>query len=214
MSLARTERAALADDLDKLGPAAPTLCQGWLSDDLLCHLLIRENDPIGALGGQIDLFDEIGARRKERLERSTSFAERVQRFRSGPSRLSVFRIPGVDRIANGAEFFVHHEDLLRAQPGWTPRTLGHQTETHLATYLSRMGRLFTRHSPVGVRAELSDQTGALHRIWLHPGDRIVTLVGLPSEVLLYCFGRTGAARVEILGEPEAVEAFRTTELSV
>ena len=66
----------------------------------------------------------------------------------------------------------------------------------------------------GMSADERDQTGALHRIWLHPGDRIVTLVGLPSEVLLYCFGRTGAARVEILGEPEAVEAFRTTELSV
>jgi uncharacterized protein (TIGR03085 family) len=214
MSLASTERAALADDLDKLGPAAPTLCEGWLADDLLCHLLIRENDPIGALTGRAEVFDEIEARRLERLVRSGSFTDRVQRFRTGPDRLSVFRIPGVDRAANGAEYFIHHEDLLRAQPDWAPRAVGRQTQAHLATTLKRMGKLLVRRSPVGVRAELTDQTGPLHRLWLHSGNRIVTLVGLPSEVLLYCFGRTDAAQVEILGEPETVEAFRSADLSV
>ncbi len=214
MSLASTERAALADDLDNLGPAAPTLCEGWLADDLLSHLLMRENDPIGSVGNAVELFDEIGARHKERLEGSSTFAERVQRFRGGPAGLSVFRIPGVDRVANGAEFFIHHEDLLRAQEGWEPRDLGHQTQTHLATTLKRMGRMLVRRSPVGVRAELTDQAGELHHIWLHPGNRILTLVGLSSEVLLYCFGRTGAARVEILGEPETVDAFRSADLSV
>ncbi len=219
MSLARTERAALADDLDRLGPTAPTLCQGWLADDLLCHLLIRENDPIGAVGTAVELFDRIGAARTERMERSGTFTERVQRFRTGPDRFSVFRIPGLDRLANGAEYFIHHEDLLRAQPGFdapgtTPRRLGRQTQTHLATTLARSGRLLTRRSPVAVRAELTDQTGSLHEIWLHPGDRVVTLVGLPSEVLLYCFGRKEAAQVEILGEPETVERFRGAELSI
>lgn len=214
MSLASTERAALADDLDRLGPAAPTLCQGWLADDLLSHLLIRENDPIGALAGRAGLFDEIEARRKEKLEHSGSFTDRVQQFRTGPGRLSVFRIPGVDRAANGAEYFIHHEDLLRAQPDWTPREVGRQTQAHLAAALKRMGRLLARRSPVGVRAELTDQTGSLHQVWLHPGSRIVTLVGLPSEVLLYCFGRIDAAQVEILGEPETVEAFGSADLSV
>lgn len=214
MSLASTERAALADDLDRFGPAAPTLCRGWLASDLLTHLLLRENDLLAAPGMAVSTFDEITAQRAERLESRHSFAERVDRFRRGPAAWSVFRVPGLDRAANGMEFFIHHEDLLRAQPDWKPRDLGRQTQTHLAKVLSRSGRLLTRRSPVGVRAELTDQSGDLHQLWLRPGSRIVTLVGLPAEVLLYCAGRKAASRVEILGEPESLDAFSRADLEI
>lgn len=214
MSLASTERAALADDLDRFGPSAPTLCREWLASDLLTHLLLRENDPLAVPGMAVSTFDEITAQRAERLESRHSFAERVDRLRRGPAAWSVFRIPGVDRAANGMEFFIHHEDLLRAQPGWRPRDVGRQTQTHLARVLSRSGRLLTRRSPVGVRAELTDQSGDLHEMWLRPGNRIVTLVGLPAEVLLYCSGRGQVARVEILGEPEALDAFSRADLEM
>lgn len=214
MSLAGTERAALADDLDQFGPAAPTMCRGWLASDLLTHLLLREDDLLAAPGMAVATFDEITARRAERLEARYGFAERVDRFRRGPAAWSVFRVPGLDRAANGMEFFIHHEDLLRAQPDWRPRDLGRQTQTHLARVLSRTGRLLARRSPVGLRAELTDQSGDLHGMWLRPGSRIVTLVGLPAEVLLYCSGRKEAARVEILGEPDALEAFSKADLAL
>ncbi|WP_130865526.1 TIGR03085 family metal-binding protein [Acidipropionibacterium timonense] len=215
MSLAQTERAALAADLDRLGPTAPTLCEGWLADDLLIHLLLRENDPLAVPGMAVEVFDEVTAARRRQLESRTTFAERVDRLRRGPAPWSVFRVPGLDRVANGAEFFVHHEDLLRAQPGWSaPRDLGRPTQTHLARILARSGRLLLRHSPVGVRVELIDQSGDLHLLGLRPGSRIVTLVGLPSEVLLHCFGRKEAARVEVLGEPDAVTDFLGTDCAV
>ena len=41
MSLAQSERAGLAGDLDRLGPDAPTLDKGWTTNDLLTHMLLR-----------------------------------------------------------------------------------------------------------------------------------------------------------------------------
>ncbi len=44
------ERAALCDTLDKVGPEAPTLCEGWLTLDLAAHLVAREARSDAALG--------------------------------------------------------------------------------------------------------------------------------------------------------------------
>src|SRR6476659_7483831 len=44
-SLARTERAALADLLDQLGPDEPTLCGDWTTRDLAAHLTVRALRP-------------------------------------------------------------------------------------------------------------------------------------------------------------------------
>jgi hypothetical protein len=45
MTLAQRERAELADLLDEVGPDHPTLDEGWQTQDLLVHLLIRERRP-------------------------------------------------------------------------------------------------------------------------------------------------------------------------
>ena len=50
VTLAKNERAALCDLPDKVGPEAPTLCEGWTTHDLAAHLWIRETDPLGAGG--------------------------------------------------------------------------------------------------------------------------------------------------------------------
>lgn len=50
MTLARSERSALADLLEQVGPAQPTLCAGWDTEDLLAHLLVRERRPDAAAG--------------------------------------------------------------------------------------------------------------------------------------------------------------------
>jgi hypothetical protein len=45
VSIADTERAALCDLLDELGPDAPTLCEGWTTRDMAVHLYVRDRDP-------------------------------------------------------------------------------------------------------------------------------------------------------------------------
>ena len=41
VSYASDERAALCILLDKTGPDAPTLCEGWRTSDLAAHLVLR-----------------------------------------------------------------------------------------------------------------------------------------------------------------------------
>ena len=59
-SLARTERAALADLLAQLGPDEPTLCGDWTTRDLAAHLAIRERRP-DALPGVAIVKDRFGS---------------------------------------------------------------------------------------------------------------------------------------------------------
>lgn len=114
MTYARDERAALCDLLDQLGPDAATLCEGWRTADLAAHLVLREHRPdaaVGILGGPL-------ARHTEKVQRALRvklpYEALVQTVRSGPPRLSLFAIPGMDERANFAEYFVHYEDVRRA----------------------------------------------------------------------------------------------------
>ena len=50
MSYSREERLALGALLDKTGPDAPTLCEGWTTGDLAAHLVLREHRPDAAAG--------------------------------------------------------------------------------------------------------------------------------------------------------------------
>ena len=45
LSWSEAERHALAATFREVGPGAPTLCEGWRSEDLLAHAVIRETRP-------------------------------------------------------------------------------------------------------------------------------------------------------------------------
>jgi hypothetical protein len=47
---------------------------------------------------------------------------------------------------------------------------------------------------------------------LKAGTPMVTLRGLPGEIVLYVFGGSSQARVELLGEEAAVSGLRATSL--
>ncbi|WP_086830202.1 TIGR03085 family metal-binding protein, partial [Allokutzneria sp. NRRL B-24872] len=120
MGLARDERSALSELFEKVGPDAPTLCGDWLTRDLAAHLVIRERRPDAAAGILVSAL----AGYTERVQKSYAakpWRELVELVRTGPPTLSPFSLPGVDESANGAEFFVHHEDVRRGVPGWEPR---------------------------------------------------------------------------------------------
>ena len=44
------------------------------------------------------------------------------------------------------------------------------------------------------------------------GGSIVTLVGQPSQLMLYAHGRTTVAEIKLVGEPEAIEILNAAEL--
>jgi uncharacterized protein (TIGR03085 family) len=113
------ERARLSDLLDDLGPEAPTLLAPWTSHDLAAHLVQREHDHLAGPGLVLSgAWARFAKQRKALALRD--FARLVTTFRSGPPP-GFFRIRWVRRLASLNEFFVHHEDLRRAN-GHAPRT--------------------------------------------------------------------------------------------
>lgn len=201
MSLATDERAAICDEFSAVGPDRPTLCAGWDSRDLLIHLLIRERQPWMAPGLLIPALSPIVDRAAAGYA-DTPWPEMISQLRTGPPPWSPFRVGKVDEFGNGAEFFVHHEDMRRGAPGWEPRPADPTRDAQLWAVLTRMGGMLHRGSPVGV--VLRRPSGEQHVIRTGPG--LVTVVGEPGELLLQAFGRD-AARVQIEGSDVDVAAF-------
>lgn len=204
----RAERAALSELLEQVGPDAPTLCAGWSAHDLAAHLTLREKRPDAALRLGPALAEH--ARRLFESYRARPFLDLVNQFRSGPPRLSLFGLPGVDSLANLLEFYVHHEDVRRAGPRFTRRELAQDIEERLWRAVRRMSLLLFRTSPVGVLLRRPDGVTAPVR----GGDPVVTIAGLPSEIALFAFGREARALVELSGEPAAVARLRAARRRV
>ena len=200
MSLARAERAALSDTLDRTDPGQPTLCAGWTARDLLAHLLVRERQP-WASGGIVIPFLAPLTERAMQGYADTAWKDMVEQLRSGPPAWSPSRIGRVDEAVNGAELFVHHEDVRRGRPGWEPRGADETRDGALWDLVAKMSKLFYRRSPVGV--VVRRPTGA--QAVIKTGRGLVTIEGEPGEILLHAFGRD-AARVELRGQPADVDA--------
>lgn len=206
---AKRERLLLADLLEAAGPEAPTLCQGWNARDLAAHVVVRERRPDAAAGTFLGPL-------KARLERvqaeftAKPYEELIQLIRTGPPRMSPFGLKQVDEAANTVEFFIHAEDVRRAQPDWSQRDLDPVFADVLWARTEKAARLMGRKSPVGLVLRRPDgQTAVAHR-----GTPVVTVTGEPGELLLFASGRQEAARVETEGEQEAVSRVRAGELGI
>jgi uncharacterized protein (TIGR03085 family) len=212
VTYARDERVALCALLDKTGPDAATLCEGWSTADLAAHLVLREHRPdaaVGILGGPMARYT---ARAQRNLVARVPYPKLVETIRTGPPLLSFFGIPGVDAKANFAEYFVHHEDVRRAQPGWQPRELGDELTDAVWGLLSQ-ARLMLRKVPVGVefaRDDIRDRTDARQAVRMTVRGRtpVVTVIGAPAELLMWTFGRTGAANIKLEGAEADVAALQ------
>lgn len=219
MTFAKTERAELCDLLEQVGPDAPTLCEGWDAHSLAVHLWIRETDPIGAPGIVAKPLSGLLERRMTEIRARWPYADLVERIRKGPARLSVFAIPGVDEGANTTEYFVHHEDVRRAGPAPQPsRALAPDVEEWMWRRLKLLARAWFRRVPVGVVLErlgsAAGPAGEPETIRAVGGSPMVTLVGQPSELMLYAHGRSAVAEVKLVGEPASIELLTSADLHV
>ena len=210
MSYSREERLALCALLDETGPDAPTLCEGWTTGDLAAHLVLREHRPDAAAGVTGGPLAGYTARVQQRIRQRVPFPDLVRMIRSGPPRLSVMALPGMDERVNAVEFFVHHEDVRRAADGWEPRALG-SGEADMLWDRLRMARFMLRKAPVGVELARDDggpaarnTDGASYRITARNATPAVTVVGSPAELTLWVMGRRAAARVRMDGIQAAV----------
>src|SRR5204863_3040246 len=155
------ERQKLCDVLDELRPTVPTLVEGWTAHDLAAHIVLRERDLVAApclvLPGPFPRFAE---RRRVELSHGHVFSWLVARIRSGPPP-GFFRIGWVRSFPNLNEFFVHHEDVRRAN-GMGPRALRPELEAALWRNVGRGCRYLARRlRDVGLEIE-----------WVEAGERL------------------------------------------
>jgi len=188
------ERRQLCDLLQELGPDAPTLCAGWTTGDLAAHLVIREH------------FHHWTARRMA-AEQARGWSAQLARLRGGPPLL--WRTPGLRVLVNGVEFFIHHEDVRRAN-GLGPRpdlddleALAWRTGGYLGRRLARQIRPFALElvRPDGRRRRFGGSSSAAAR-----------LQGRATELALYLSGRRSAAQVSIGGDVAAVAAITRADV--
>jgi uncharacterized protein (TIGR03085 family) len=208
MNLATEERAAISAEFERVGPDKPTLCEGWNTRDLLAHLLVRERQPWVTPGLVVPALAPV-LDRAMRGYGDVPWPEMIAQLRAGAPAWSPFRVPKVDEIANGAELFVHHEDVRRGEPGWEPRPADAERDAQLWELLAKQGRMLFRRSTPGL--VVRRPSGEQQVIKTGPG--LVTIIGEPSELVMVAFGRT-AAKVEYEGDPVAVKEVETAHRGV
>lgn len=177
----------------ELGPDAPTLCEGWTTFDLAAHLMLREHFRRSSPSGLA-------------RARTMGFESVVARLQQGAP-LIPWRLPRLRRLLNGTEYFIHHEDVRRANG--MPRRAGRPDLEALAWgtagYFGR--RIWRAMKPYGL--ELRRPDGA-HRRFGTPPAAIVS--GEATELVLYGSGRRAAAEVAVSGAAAAMARLQQTDV--
>lgn len=206
-TLAQRERSALVASMRATGPDAPTLCEGWTTRDLAAHLVVREYRPDAAAGVVVPaLADRMEQLRLREAERP--WEDLLDTIAGGAPWYSPLRY--ADRVANLAEYLVHHEDVRRGYPGWAPREfevddlerVWSLATTVARTFLRRVGARVDLRTPPDVRSTkiASVSTGAA----LAP---LVSITADPVEFLLWTFGRD-EVEIDISGAQRGIDALQ------
>ena len=185
------ERLEAVSALRAAGPNAPTLCAGWSTLDLAAHLVVRERRPDSSVGMLVPALE----RWTDHVRRSYAeqgFDSLLERIARGPAAISPWRWPAIENAVNLLEYFVHTEDVRRAQPGWEPRRLEPEREEALWHYFTKQARFAFRGRSTAL--ELRTPDGGRQHL-LGGATSAEALVGEVGELIMYAFGRRGHARV-------------------
>ncbi|WP_216693245.1 TIGR03085 family metal-binding protein [Dietzia psychralcaliphila] len=206
-TLAQRERSALVETMRTAGPDAPTLCAGWTTRDLAAHLVVREARPDAAVGV---VLPALASRMEEHRLREADrpWDELLEKIAAGAPWYSPLRY--ADRLANAAEYLVHHEDVRRADGEWTKREFDIEDldriwslgTTVSKTFLRRVAARVDLRTPPGIRLTKPGavSTGAA----LAP---MVSVTADPVELILWAFGRD-AVDVDISGAQQGIDAVK------
>ncbi|HLX89334.1 MAG TPA: TIGR03085 family metal-binding protein [Acidimicrobiales bacterium] len=203
LSLAQHERGALCDLFEELGPQAPTLCEGWLTADLAAHLVVRERRPDSGPGLVWPPLAAYTDKVRRSVRDRMPWKDLVDTVRTGPPLL----LRPFDGPMNTVEFFIHVEDVRRAQTGWEPRMISPELADALWARVGpggmakKVGATIVISSP----ARTDKQAGT--------GPRL-TLAGDPGELTMFGAGRQAAARVEISGDDSLAAQLRAASFGV
>jgi uncharacterized protein (TIGR03085 family) len=202
-SLAQQERTTLCDLLLECGPDAPTLCEGWSTADLAAHLVARERRPDSGPGLVWPPLAGYTDKVRTGVRDRTPWEKLVETVRRGPPLL----LRPFDGPMNTVEFFIHLEDVRRAQAGWEPRPIPPELDDALWARVGPGGMAKKVPATIVItspgRAEKESGTGPR-----------LTLAGDPGELTMFGSGRQGAARVVISGDDALATQLRAAPLGV
>ena len=202
-TLAQRERQTLCDLFVELGADAPTLCEGWQTADLAAHLVVRERRPDSGPGLVWPPLAGYTEKVRQAARDRTSWDELVATVRRGPPLL----LRPFDGAMNTVEYFIHVEDVRRAQEGWEPRDISPELADALWARVGPGGMA----KKVGATIVLTSPGRAEKRSGTGPA---LTLAGDPGELTMFGAGRQGAAKVEISGDPALANQLRAAALGV
>lgn len=204
------ERHQLCALLEELGADAPTLVSSWTAHDLAAHLVMRERDLVAAPGLVLPGGLRRFAERRQRALKATGFPELVAICRAGPPP-GLFRLGWVRRFPSLNEFFVHHEDLRRAN-GLGPRRLPRDEDEALFRNVVQADRFLSRRLR-GVGLDIA-WAGTDRVVTARRGQPTARVSGSPGELLLFLFGRRDAAVVDVTGSVEAIDRLNRTRFGM
>jgi uncharacterized protein (TIGR03085 family) len=217
------ERHALAETLRLAGPEAPTLCGEWTTAQLAAHLVLRERSIVELAGRlPVERLRRHAERAVDDLAARGDYEGLVAAVDRGPSwtdaRLPVptalvWSVPPVREAANLLEYLVHHEDVRRAAPGWTPRPLAVAEQRAVWRRLPVAARLTLRKVSVGLVLAWPSH-GEIRTRRAKQGGPVVTVTGDPVELALFTFGRIDVAQVGYDGGPDDIARVRGADISI
>lgn len=198
------ERQALADTLDRVGSAAPTLCPPWTTAELVAHVvsLDRAHGALTFAGRWlvsrgVRLNDRAGGLTARAIARERApFGELVDRLRRPTP--SLLRRPSV-AIVGLFEVWVHHYDVSAANGidrGDAPAEL-----EAVIPWLLRYHHALFESQPVRVEAGSAS--------WSSGAPASVVVRGDVPDLVLWLAGRLAMAQVEFAGPAAAVDALRS-----
>ncbi|TLP71959.1 TIGR03085 family metal-binding protein [Nesterenkonia sphaerica] len=196
-STASQERKALVSALRSVTAEAPTLCEGWSAQDLALHVVVRDSRPDLMVGQQLPL---VGPRARRALQtlRDAGYEALVDRVAAGPPRYFPQSLEPVDVAMNTLEYYIHTEDVLRAQPGFQlserrriseelrKRIWQHASLTFFVMAARKQNRRITFFSP-GYGATTRGPAAA----------PLMMVHGAPEELTLWASGRAAHAEADI-----------------
>lgn len=218
-----TERHELSETLRRVGGSAQTLCGEWTTAQLAAHLVLRERSVV-ELAGRLPVA--ALQRRAEQvvadLAAGTPYEQLVDTVDRGPSWREVrgpvpvawfWSLPPVTELANLLEYLVHHEDVRRAQPDWTPRALPLDLQRVVWQRLHLLARVTLRSVPVGLELRWPSH-GAIATRRARREGATVTVTGDAIELTMFAFGRLDHAQLEWTGTPADIAAVRQADISL
>lgn len=224
MSAITDLRNDLVTVLERVGPGLPTLCEGWNTEHMLAHLILRETRPDVAAGVILPPLSRRTEAKTEELAEELSngqaFSRGVTDFES--ARPLTRRNASVDENVNYLEYIVHREDILRGSAQAVEMNSGRaadeEEQAKIWAALVKRAPMMSKDYPDGLTlvgtdaqgaprygtsvvrksAESSRVSGLVQKVVRSPrtGDAVV-LTGEPLELLMYLFGRRDAANVEV-----------------